>query len=103
MPTFLPAGSRGTNSWTDRERVLKNFSAIFNAVKVTGQSVKGKGKVREDSSATLLRAETRQRTLASDPFPSPQPSPLGRGRTDGSFGTKGTPMAIRLRLAELRR
>src|SRR5882672_4317588 len=100
MPTFFPAGSRGTNSWTDRERVLKNFSAIFNAVKVTGQSVKGKGKVREDSSAT----QHCHRRAFVPKLPSVLPLPKGEGwgegegiaRKPGSPGLRS--VAIRLRL-----
>src|SRR5712671_2921436 len=79
MPTFFAAGSRGTNSWTDRERVLKNFSAIFNAVKVTGQSVKGKGKVRKDSSATLHC----HRPAFVPKLPSVLPLPNGEGWGEG--------------------
>jgi hypothetical protein len=37
MPTFFPPGARGTNSCTDRDRVLKNFSGVLTAEKVTGQ------------------------------------------------------------------
>src|ERR1051325_29541 len=42
MPTFFPAGSSGTNSSTERESVLKNFTAMSMRAKGNGALPKEK-------------------------------------------------------------
>src|SRR5882724_1475112 len=45
MPTRLPSGSSGLNSWIERESVLNSFSDITNPRQIKPRRLKEKGKL----------------------------------------------------------